>query len=152
MQSQKQAVIIAQPSQACHQIGELLHQHGWQLTTHHGNSGFHHLCKLQPGMFIADIDDPCCRGIALLEWFKKLNPTAITFALCRGGNTPVMRLARNRGVSGFFYFNSSGKGLDKQCGMGRLLLHQDNSSSTLNVTTLPCDCHHNHTIDLHACR
>ena len=102
MQSQKQAVIITQPSQACHQIGELLHQHGWQMTILHPNSGFHNLCKLQPEIFIADIDDPCCRGIALLEWFKKSNPAAITYALCRGGNSPVMRLARNRGVSGFF--------------------------------------------------
>ncbi|NWF38027.1 hypothetical protein F3F96_02585 [Mariprofundus sp. NF] len=129
MQQQKQAAIIAQQSQACHQIGELLHKHGWKMTILPPNSGFHNLCRLQPGIFIADIDDPGCRGIALLEWYKKSNPTATTYALCKGVNTPVMRLARNRGVSGFFYFNSSGKGLDEQCGMGRLLLHQHHSLS-----------------------
>jgi DNA-binding NarL/FixJ family response regulator len=117
MKKQKYGVIISQHTTARQQISSMLEQHGWNCVIIDPNHNFLRIQKLQPAIFITDIDDPACRGIELLCWFRKFNPIAYTTALCKGGNSPAMRLARNYGVDGFFYLNKSGTGLDFECGV-----------------------------------
>jgi DNA-binding NarL/FixJ family response regulator len=113
----KYGVIISQHTAASQQIANILEQHGWSCVIIDPNRNFLRFLKLQPAIFIVDIDDPACHGIELLGWFKKFNPIAYTTALCKGGNSPAMRLARNSGIDGFFYFNKSGTELDCERGV-----------------------------------
>ncbi|PJA33339.1 MAG: hypothetical protein CO187_01720 [Zetaproteobacteria bacterium CG_4_9_14_3_um_filter_53_7] len=124
MYQQKQALIISQHSPACHQLSGLLNNHGWNITLTDANTGVHTICRLNPSMFIADIEDPGCCGIALLQWVKQFNPATSTTAMCRGGNTPAMRLARHAGVHGFFYLDAGGN-LDVRRGLTRELHHEN---------------------------
>jgi len=91
----------------------------------------------------------------------KFNPdSCTTAALCRGGNTPAMRLARQAGVHGFFYLNAGGS-LDYQRGLTRELQRENKnirrshrqthaSAPGTIVTALSLSCHNNHTIDSYA--
>ncbi len=95
----------------------MLDQHGWISFIINPDRTFPGLQKLQAAIFIADIDDPACRGIELLRWFRKFNPITYSAALCKGGNSPAMRQARDCGVDGFFYLSRSGLGLDYDRGL-----------------------------------
>jgi DNA-binding NarL/FixJ family response regulator len=117
MKKQKYGVIISQHITARQQISSMLRQHGWNCVIINPNRNFLGFQKLQPAIFIVDIDDPACRGIELLNWFRKLNSIAYACVLCKGGNSPAMRLAREVGVDGFFYLNNSATGLDLERGV-----------------------------------
>lgn len=154
MYQQKQAVIISQHAVACHQLSCLLQNHGWKTVVAEANSAFHTIFKLNPSLFITDIEAPDCHGIALLQWIRTFNPATCTTALCRGGNTPAMRQARHAGVHGFFYLDGSGSSLDYQRGLTRAL-HRENENTrkpvrqiaSAIVTGMSLSCHSSHTIN-----
>ncbi len=112
MKKQKYGIIISRHNTACQQISTMLEQHGWNCVIVDPRRNFLRFLKLQPAIFIVDIDDPSCRGVETLRWFRKCNSIAYAIALCKGGNSPAMRLARETGIDGFFYFNKSGTGLN----------------------------------------
>ncbi len=112
MKTQKHGIIISRCHTACQQISTMLEQHGWHCVIIDPHRNFLRFLKLQPAIFIVDIDDPACRGVEMLRWFRKFNSIAYACVLCKGGNSPAMRLARDTGVDGFFYLNKSGTGLD----------------------------------------
>ena len=117
MNIQKYGIIISQHNTASQQISTLLEQHGWKCAMINPGRNFLRFMKLQPAIFIVDIDDPACCGIEMLRWFRKFNSIAYACVLCEGGNSPAMRLARETGVDGFFYLNKSGTGLDFNLGV-----------------------------------
>lgn len=117
MKRQKYGIIVSRHNTACRQISTMLEQHGWNCMIIDPSHNLLRFIKLQPAIFIVDIDDPACRGIEMLRLFRKFNPISYACALCRGGNSPMMRLARDTGVDGFFYLNKSGSGLNYSLGI-----------------------------------
>lgn len=118
---QKQTVILSQQSHVCHQISAMMRQQGWNSTILPPCSSRYYILRFSPELLIVDIDDPACRALSLLAWFKTMHPQSICTALCRGGNSQAMRLARSIGIDGFFYLDSSGKNVDLQRGIAARL-------------------------------
>jgi DNA-binding response OmpR family regulator len=125
MKIQKFGIIISRRNTVCRQISTMLEQHGWNCVIIDPNRNFLRILKLQPAIFIVDIDDPSCRGVETLRWFRKSNSIAYAVALCKGGNSPAMRLVRETGVDGFFYLNKSGTGLDFDLGIASYFSKRD---------------------------
>jgi DNA-binding NarL/FixJ family response regulator len=76
------------------------------------------------GFLICDIDDADVHGIAVAEWFRFQSRGAPWYAICRYGNSRNMRLAREKGASGYFFLNSAGMALDPHAGMTHALLRR----------------------------
>lgn len=133
MKTQKFGIIISRRNTACRQISTMLEQHGWNCVIIDPNRNFLRIMKLQPAIFIVDIDDPACRGVEMLRWFRKFNSLAYACVLCKGGNSPAMRLARETGVDGFFYLNKSGTGLDFDLGVASYFSKRDERLSANDI-------------------
>jgi len=73
---------------------------------------------------ICDIDDADVQGIAVAEWFRFQSLGAPWYAICRYGNSRNMRLAREKGVDGYFFLNSAGLALDPHAGLAHVLLRR----------------------------
>ncbi len=72
-------------------------------------------------ILITDIDDPGARGLEIAQWRLAHAPELTWFAMCSGGNTPAMQLARSLMADGFFFLTMSGLVLDYKRGAARLL-------------------------------
>ncbi len=82
------------------------------------------LSRRSCSFLICDIDDADVQGIAVAEWFRFQSQGAPWYAICRYGNSRNMRLAREKGVSGYFFLNSAGVALDPHAGIAHALLRQ----------------------------
>jgi len=123
--NKKRAIIISKRTIASHQIATLLEQHAWQVTIMHDKPPLISLERANPTLVVADIDEAELQGITLLQYFREFNPIAYTAALCAGGGSQAMRLARQVGVDGFIYLNASGKTLDIHRGLTPFFLKAD---------------------------
>lgn len=92
----------------------------------------------QPCHFlICDIDDPDLQGIFVAEWFRYQSQGAPWYAICHYGNSRNMRLAREKGASGYFFLNGSGLALDAHSGMAHTLLTLQKSKARQGYRFVP---------------
>jgi len=77
---------------------------------------------------VTDIDDAALNGMAVGGWWLSMHAHAPWYAMCRRGDTPVMRMARTAGCSGFFLLNRAGVAIERDRGMARELLIKMRSS------------------------
>jgi len=125
----KKAMILTQRIVAGHQIACILENHGWSsISTHHSMKGAD-IAHQNPGMLVIDVTGNLLGSLELLHEFRRTNRMAYLVALCKGGNSPAMRSARNIGVDGFFYLNSSELALDPTRGMAPIFLRSRPSAA-----------------------
>jgi len=105
-----------------HQLASIIEHRGWQPAIFDHHASMDEILAIRPGILIADIDDHSCRGLDMLQTFRRCHPQGHAMALCTGGGSPAMRAARRFGVDGFFYLNASGLALDPRRGMLPVLL------------------------------
>lgn len=72
---------------------------------------------------IVDIEKPRLHGLGLLAFCRRRAPSTTLFAVCRGGNSPAMRMARTIGAAGFFYLTPGEEDIDLRYGVAAHLLH-----------------------------
>jgi len=125
----KKALILTQRIVAGHQIACILENHGWSsVSTHHSMKG-EDIVHQNPGMLVIDVTGDLLGSLELLREFRRTNHMAYLVALCKGGNSPAMRAARNIGVDGFFYLNSSEVALDPTRGMAPIFFRSRPSAA-----------------------
>jgi len=91
---------------------------------------------------IVDIDDIRVSGLAMLSMCKHCRPPMTTYAICQGGCSKQMYLARRANCAGYFYLKEGGMlQLDSSRGMAAELIH---ACSTDKPAQQPSDrsiCH-----------
>ena len=95
------------------------------------------LSRRSHNFLICDIDDADVQGIAVAEWFRFQSQGAPWYAICRYGNSRNMRLAREKGVRGYFFLNSAGVALDAHAGMAHALLRQQQKQRQATLRPAP---------------
>jgi hypothetical protein len=68
---------------------------------------------------VVDIDTLELNGLSFLVWCKLNRPSIAIYAICSGGNTKSMRVARNLGCKGYFYFGQGKALVETRYGMAR---------------------------------
>ena len=95
------------------------------------------LSRRSHDFLICDIDDADVQGIAVAEWFRFQSQGAPWYAICRYGNSRNMRLAREKGVRGYFFLNSAGVALDPHAGMAHALLRRQQMQRQATLRRTP---------------
>jgi len=120
---QKSVLILSPKTIAAHQVASLMQRYTQSSIVVETDLlayrvlGCSHITHL-----VTDIDNLTLNGIAVGKWWQSTYKNASWYAICQGGNTPVMRIARAAGADGFFFLNTAGVSIDPDRGMARLLL------------------------------
>ena len=122
IQQRKEALILTHRIVPGHQIACMLQMHGWSAISQHESMTLDTVYTIHPHMLVLDLTDPKQRNIALLDAYRRFDALTYIVGLCRGGNSPAMRAARDMGIDGFFYLNQSGLSIDTSIGLAPLLL------------------------------
>lgn len=94
---------------------------GWQThVIHHYSHAYDILNNNeQIDSVIVDIDSPGLNGLPCLFWCKVNRPMLTIYAICSGGNSKAMQIARNIGCKGYFYIKQGKILVDTRCGLAR---------------------------------
>ncbi len=107
-----------------HQIASLLELHGWSSVHVHNTMSLYDIMQQHPGMLVVDVTREQACNFDLLDHYRRSNLLTYRVALCEGGNTRAMRVARHIGVDGFFYLNRHGLAIDASRGLAPIFLRQ----------------------------
>ncbi|RMH60089.1 MAG: hypothetical protein D6678_06760 [Zetaproteobacteria bacterium] len=110
----KRAIIISPRIIASHQIVCLLDAAGWRSRCTHTPVDIRRMIEgyWPSALVVLDITAAFPQGMRMLHQLASAHWPTRCFALCEGGNTPMMRKAKRLGVDGFFYLNRHGLALD----------------------------------------
>lgn len=113
---------------AGHQIAALLQRHGWHAVSLHERMCIKEIRATKPGILVVDIAEPDSHGLRLLQDCRKQHACGYVVAICLGGNTPGLRMARQLGVDGIFYLDRGGLALDRSIGLAASLRASSNGA------------------------
>jgi len=123
------AMIASSRLLAAHQISSLLLRHGWTAVSIHEQTDLREIRAVNPAVLVIDIVEDTRRNLEMLQYCCEQYADRYVIAICRRGDTPVMRLARSFGVNGFFFLNAGGKSIDPALGLAATLLAPKRSSA-----------------------
>ena len=116
-------LILSSKTIAAHQVASLVQWHGHSsMIVETDLQAYQSMDTPLIRYLVTDIDDISLNGMAVGRWWLSTRKKAPWYAMCRGGNTPVMRNARAAGSCGFFFLNPAGLAIDPERGMARTLL------------------------------
>lgn len=110
------AMIIARCTPATQHAMSWLEQQGYQCIRKTPTELIHQQPLPSASLFIVDTSPANRQGLEILQQLLLMQPAALRIALCRGGNSPVMRCARAIGVDGFLYMDDKASSVDLQRG------------------------------------
>jgi len=114
------ALVISRNCRAASQAITWLKHKGYTCKRIEPSQAANHPDISRAALLLVDIAHAGSAGVALLHLAAQSNPTALRIPLCRGGNTPCMRMARATGVDGFLYLNPETDAIDFQRGFAAL--------------------------------
>jgi DNA-binding NarL/FixJ family response regulator len=116
----RHGLILSSRIIAAHQTATLLERQGWQMSIEYDEATARQLIDtMQPALLVIDIDCPGLPGARLLAGFRHAHPGMRIVAICNGGNSQGMRMARALGIDGYFYLQPHGVAVDSLRGMAR---------------------------------
>ncbi len=126
-------LILSSKTIAAHQVASLVQLHGHAAVIVEADLQAYQTMETSHIRYlVTDIDDVSLNGMAVGRWWQSIRKHAPWYAMCKGGNTPVMRNARAAGTCGFFFLNPAGVAIDPERGMARALLAEDPTSRVLS--------------------
>ncbi len=103
-----------------YQIASLLHNVGGQTHVIHNDAHAYDLLRREKvDSVVVDIDTPGLNGLSYLCWCKFRRPSIAIYAICSGGNTKSMQVARSLGCKGYFYLGQGKALVETRYGMAR---------------------------------
>jgi len=137
------ALVISRDCRAASQALKWLEHRGYSCKRIEPSQASGHPDFSRAALLLVDIAHTGSAGVALLHLAAHSNPAALRIPLCRGGNTPSMRMARATGVDGFLYLNPVTEAIDFQRGFAAA----DNPTAaqlrvrSTGATTMSHACH-----------
>ncbi|TLS74011.1 response regulator [Mariprofundus erugo] len=110
------AIVISHHSPARQQAINWLEQQGYECILLSASETLRQARLPAASLFVIDISPANRQGIEILQHLHLQQPQALLIALCRGGNSPVMRRARTIGIDGFLYMDDAEATVDLQRG------------------------------------
>lgn len=109
-----------------YQIAFLLGSRGWRMhVVHTDRQAYEMILKGNVSIVVADIDASGLGGLAALVYCQRRWPSIRTFAVTRGDDAYLEKLARDMaGCRGFFYLSGEGLEIDMHSGMAARLASQ----------------------------
>jgi hypothetical protein len=103
-----------------HQLSTLLGStYGWQVQViHKDKEAYAHILKGNIDTVVSDIDASALGGLAVMTYCKRHWPAVVSYAITRGDDLYLKKLARDMGgCEGFFYMAKGRIELDMQTGL-----------------------------------